>query len=125
MVRNSRKRPRGKSCYLLESLEQRRLLTGDVVAASDTSTPIEATTSLVSREAQQHHASPADLIARVPDELVEFIPDEFFAAESGVFTPVLSAGSATGTPPDSPEDRIDPNVGGEFGGVVSLSLIHI
>ena len=40
------------------------------------------------------------------------------------FAPTVVGGSASGSPPDSPTnpDRIDPNVGGEFGGVVSIII---
>ena len=42
-----------------------------------------------------------------------------------VFYPVLSAGSETASPPDSPSDRIDPNVtASPFASVGSLEVVH-
>ena len=41
------------------------------------------------------------------------------------FSAVIEAGSATGTPPDSPADRVDPNdATAEFSGVGSFSVVH-
>ena len=57
-------------------------------------------------------------------------PTVFFPPQSSfgnvVFRGVIQAGSATGTPPDSPADREDPNVpaGSPFGGVGSLEIVH-
>lgn len=46
------------------------------------------------------------------------------AFEEVVYSAVIEAGSAGGVPPDSPANRVDANVGGQFPGVVSLQVVH-
>lgn len=41
-----------------------------------------------------------------------------------IFYPILQAGTPTGTPPDSPADRVDANAGSAFGGVGSIEIVH-
>jgi len=50
---------------------------------------------------------------------------ELSSNAQAIFYPVLQAGSATGSPPDTPSDRVDPNIAGsEFDGVGSIEVVH-
>lgn len=52
-------------------------------------------------------------------------PGDVILAEEVVYTAVIEAGSAAGTPPDSPAARVDPNdATGVFPGVGSLEVVH-
>lgn len=103
----------------LESLEERRLLAGDL-AAADVSDSAD-------RESRFHRVETSELMERVNFDNISSISSQFYN-DSGdsIFMPTVVGGSATGTPPDTPADRLDPNspVGSEYAGVVSIDIQH-
>lgn len=100
----------------LESLEQRWLLVGDLVTESVV-VPMETVERGYTVEIDE-------FLSSIPEEQFDSIPQALFDAEFGRFIPTVSAGLASGDPPDSPENRVDPNVGGRFGGVVSVEILR-
>ena len=104
----------------LESLEDRRLLAGDLISA-------EFDQSDANRESRFHRVDNAEFMDRVNFENIGSISNAFYRASGeAVFMPTVVGGSATGTPPDTPADRLDPNspVGSRFAGVVSVDVLH-
>lgn len=109
-----------------EALESRRLLTGDFTTSLDVflqlggaSVSVQNFDELVVRR--------DSLIDEINFERSSEIHPIFLNnIHTSEFAPTVVGGSATGSPPDSPTnpDRIDPNVGGEFGGVVSIVISH-
>ncbi len=72
--------------------------------------------------------SKGQFMSRINRDRLEGRPlpfDDIATNAQAVFTPVIQAGSASGTPADSPANRVDANDGSsEFGGVGSLEVTH-
>lgn len=72
--------------------------------------------------------SKGQFMARVNRDRLAGLPlpfSDFSADAQGVFTPVIQAGSSSGSPPDSPANRVDSNTQSSvFGGVGSLEVTH-
>ena len=114
MVLRSRLRDRvklgGNRAGVGETLERRDLLAADLVG-------LEATAS--------HETSLAEFVTDVNWSKSHANGAFFRAGTDLLFTPAIVGGSATGTPPDSPSNAVDPNVpaGGQFGGVAHVQIM--